>query len=258
MANAARIHAIECGKEVSARTMSAFGGAAPLHAARLAEKLGIEQVIVPTSAGVGSAIGFSRAPVSYEVVRTLYMELNAFDPDRVNALVDDMRAEAEPVVRLGAPDAALRETRTAFMRYRGQGHEITVDLPVRILKQADRAQLESGFDEAYRALYGRTIPNLDIEVMSWTLSLSSDDRPPEPCGEPGETYRPEPVDTRKLVDTATGEMVEAPVFLRTEIRPGAAITGPAIIVEDETATVVSSRFEASVNVLGYIVMTSKA
>ena len=258
MANAARIHAIECGKEVSGRTIIAFGRAAPLHAARLAEKLGVGRVIVPTSAGVGSAVGFLRAPVSYEVVRTLYMDLKAFDPDRVNALVEEMRAEAEPVVRLGAPDGPLRETRTAFMRYRGQGHEIIVDLPVRILKKTDRAHLETGFDEAYRALYGRTIPKLDIEVMSWTLSLASDDGLPEPCGDPGKTTRPAPAYSRMVVDTATGKKVETPIFLRTEIGPGAAIPGPAIIVEDETATVVSSRFDASVNALGYIVMTAKA
>ncbi|MES2713340.1 MAG: hydantoinase/oxoprolinase family protein, partial [Pseudomonadota bacterium] len=129
MANAARVHAVENGKETAGRTMIAFGGAAPLHAARMAAKLGIDRVLVPVGAGVGSAHGFLGAPIGYEVVRTRLVSLNAFDAGVVNALFDAMRIEAEAVVRLGAPDAAVQEARTGFMRYRGQGHEIDVTLP---------------------------------------------------------------------------------------------------------------------------------
>ncbi len=70
MANAARVHAIESGKDARGRTLVAFGGAAPLHAARLAEKLGLDRVLVPSYAGVGSAVGFLRAPIAYEIVRS--------------------------------------------------------------------------------------------------------------------------------------------------------------------------------------------
>ena len=70
MANAARVHAVERGKTLADRTLIAFGGAAPLHAARLAEKLGMDRIVVPPSAGVGSAVGFLRAPIAYEVVRS--------------------------------------------------------------------------------------------------------------------------------------------------------------------------------------------
>ena len=126
MANAARVHAVENGKETSGRTMIAFGGAAPLHAVRMAQKLGMDRVLVPVGAGVGSAHGFLAAPIGYEVVRTRLVSLNAFDGPLVNGLYDSMRAEAEAVVRLGAPDAALLEVRTGFMRYRGQGHEVAV------------------------------------------------------------------------------------------------------------------------------------
>src|SRR6185436_12999462 len=129
MANAARVHAVERGKELQDRTMIAFGGAAPIHAARLAEKLGISRIMVPSGAGVGSAVGFLMAPVAYEVVRSRYVQLDAFDPAFVNRLFAEMHAEAEAVVKAGAPNARLVETRTADMRYRGQGHEITVDLP---------------------------------------------------------------------------------------------------------------------------------
>src|SRR5207248_5589502 len=103
MTNAARVHAIESGKDLRPRTLIAFGGAAPLHAARVAEKLGIGRVLIPANAGVGSAVGLLRAPVAYEVVRGRLMRLSSFDADAANRLLADMRGEAEAIVRRGAP-----------------------------------------------------------------------------------------------------------------------------------------------------------
>ena len=105
MANAARVHAIESGKDARGRTLVAFGGAAPLHAARLAEKLGLDRVLVPEHAGVGSAVGFLRAPIAYEIVRSGLQRLDEFDAERANGLYAGMRDEAEAIVRRGAPDA---------------------------------------------------------------------------------------------------------------------------------------------------------
>ena len=129
MASAARVHAVENGKDTAGRTLIAFGGAAPLHAARLAGKLGIERVVIPPDAGVGSAHGFLDAPIAYEVVRTLLVRLDALDQTAIDTMFAEMREEAEDVVRLGAPTGELQETRTAYMRYRGQGHEIAVPFP---------------------------------------------------------------------------------------------------------------------------------
>ena len=109
MANAARVHAVENGKDTTDRVLIVTGGAAPLHAARLAEKLGIDRVIVPVGAGVGSAHGFLCAPIAYEVVRTRLLRLDKLDTDLLNQLFDAMRREAESVVRLGAPHEALVE-----------------------------------------------------------------------------------------------------------------------------------------------------
>ena len=255
MANAARVHAIENGKSMVGRTLVAFGGAAPLHAARLADKLGIERVVVPQGAGVGSAIGFLRAQISYEVVRTRYMDLRAFDPTMVNDLFAEMRAEAEAVVRLGAPDEALVETRGAFMRYRGQGHEIMVPLPDRDLTAEDGAALNDWFSEAYSTLFRRSIPHLSVEALNWTLSLATDRPAAETVGEAGEAYTPDVEATRRLFDPARGEWIEASVYSRGALRPGAAVAGPAILVEDETTTLVTNGFSASVNGLGQIVLT---
>ena len=179
MANAARVHAVEWGKEISARTMIAFGGAAPLHAARLAQKLDVGRVIVPTGAGVGSAIGMLRAAVSYEVVRSRYLRLADFDPGVVNALLAEMREEARAVVVSGAgDDGALEEARHAYMRYVGQGHEIVVPLPIRPLAAGDGETLAEAFDDEYARLYGRTIPGQEREVLSWTLTVAA--RKPSP------------------------------------------------------------------------------
>src|SRR5205809_47767 len=157
MANAARVHAIESGKDARGRTLVAFGGAAPLHAARLAEKLGLDRVLVPSYAGVGSAVGFLRAPIAYEIVRSSLQRLDQFDAAAANALFAAMRGEAEPIVRRGAGDATLSETRSAFMRYRGQGHEIAVPLPTRIYRVDDVALLRTAFEDVYRRPSSRVI-----------------------------------------------------------------------------------------------------
>ncbi len=257
MANAARVHAIENGKETAERTLIAFGGAAPLQASRLAGKLGIDRIIVPQGAGVGSAVGFLRAPIAYEVVRTRFLSLKSFDSDAVNKLFAEMRTEAEAVVRLGARTEPLTETRTAYMRYRGQGHEISVELPVQEYGPADVKIFMDGFDREYSALYSRTIPNLEIEALTWTLSLATDSTLPDAAPAVTETYTPEPGSYRQMFDPDLGTMVEAALHDRFSLRPGAKIPTPAIIIEDETSTVVANGFTATINELGQIVLTKE-
>ncbi len=205
MANAARVHAIESGKDLQPRTLIAFGGAAPLHAARVAEKLGISRVLVPVNAGVGSAIGLLRAPIAYDVVRSRLMRLGRFEPGLANRLLGEMRAEAEAVVRRAAPGANYAEHRSAFMRYRGQGHEIAVELPVRDFTAADGSTITELFEAAYRGLYSRTIPGVEIEILSWVASVSapSEGHLGAPAAErPSE---PKPRSRRPLFDAETGE-----------------------------------------------------
>ena len=252
MANAARVHAIESGKDLQPRTLIAFGGAAPLHAARLAEKLGISRVLVPVNAGVGSAIGLLRAPIAYEVVRGQLMRLGSFEPGLANRLLAGMRAEAEAIVRRAAPAANFAEHRSAFMRYRGQGHEIAVELPVRDFTAADRSAIRELFEAAYRRLYSRAIPGVEIEILSWVVSVSA---PSEGhLGAPAleAPSEPKPRSRRAIFDQATGEFREVDIYWRGDLAPGARISGPAVIAEDETSTVVSPGFDASIDRFGYI------
>ena len=257
MANAARVHAIESGKDARARTLIAFGGAAPLHAARVAEKLGVDRVLVPANAGVGSAVGLLRAPVAYEIVRGRLVRLSEFDAAAVNQLLSEMRAEAEAVVRRGAPTAELTEQRSSFMRYRGQGHEIAVELPVCAFTDADRTSLVQRFEAAYRRLYSRSIPGVDIEILSWVVSLRAPAEgrlAAEAVERPGEAA---PLSHRAVFDPDRGEFVDTPIYWRADLAPGAQIRGPAVIAEDETSTVVSADFDARIDRFGYIELTRR-
>jgi N-methylhydantoinase A len=258
MSNAARVHAIESGKDLRKRTLVAFGGAAPLHAARVAEKLGIDRILIPVNAGVGSAIGFLRAPVAYEIVRTNLQRLSAFDPVTANRILDEMRGAAEAIVRQGAGEAKLIETRSAFMRYKGQGHEISVPVPVRRYGEADAATLLRGFEDAYRALYKRTIPGVDVELLSWVLTVSAPVDAASETPAPLLASTPAPSSRRRVFDPAAGEFLDFPIYHRRDLAPGAAIIGPAIIDEDETSTVVSPRFDARIDGFGYIELRRKA
>jgi N-methylhydantoinase A len=257
MANAARVHAIESGKDLRPRTLIAFGGAAPLHAARVAEKLGIGHVLIPANAGVGSAVGLLRAPVAYEVVCGRLMRLSSFEPENANRLLAEMRAEAEAIVRRGSSDASLAERRAAFMRYRGQGHEIAVELPVRSFSAADRGAITALFEEAYRRLYSRPIPGVDIEILSWVVTISAPAQGELASAMPIRPSEPKPRGRRALFDPQAGEFQDVPIYWRGDLAPGAKIGGPAVIAEDDTSTVVSPLFEAQVDKFGYIALTRR-
>ena len=258
MANAVRVHAIESGKTIGGRTLVAFGGAAPLHAARIAEKLDIDRVVVPVNAGVGSAVGFLRAPVAYEVVRSNYQRLHGLDTGLVNAMLEDMAAEARAIVERSAPGADRVETRTAFMRYIGQGHEIAVALPLRTLTSGDDAVIREAFEAAYQTLYDRLIPGVDIEILSWIVAVSSAPEALPPANGDASPFEAAAEGSRQVFDPASGAYLEAAVYRREALAPGARISGPAVIAEDETSTVVTPLFDARVDGRGAIVLTRKA
>jgi N-methylhydantoinase A len=256
MANAARVHAVERGVAISERTLIAFGGAAPLHAARLAEKLGIRRIVVPAGAGVGSAIGFLQAPAAYELVRSRYMRLDQLDLEVINALLDEMSGEATARAR-SARAEQLDETRGAFMRYAGQGHEIEVALPVRALTRDDGAALREAFEAEYGRLYARHIPDAAIEIMSWRVLVAERAKGRERIAATAIGEAVAAVGSREVFDAGHGALVPASVLQREQLKAGNRIGGPALIVEDGTSTFVSSRFEAHVDNGGALVLTAK-
>ena len=258
MASAARVHAVENGKDTADRTLIAFGGAAPLHAARLARKLGMRKIVVPVGAGVGSAFGFLRAPIAYEVVRTRHLRLDLFDARTVNGLFAAMREEAEAVVRLAAPNEPLVETRQAFMRYRGQGHEIAVPLPNRPLDVEAASDLRRRFEETYATVFGRIIPKLEVEALTWTLSLATDRPMPRPVAEVQSMAAPKASGQREVLDPASGRREQAAIHERAALKPGMSLDGPALIVEDGTTTVVPRGFLARINAVAQIVLEDRA
>ncbi|MCY4285003.1 MAG: hydantoinase/oxoprolinase family protein [Thiotrichales bacterium] len=254
MSNAARVHTVEQGKAAAEHAVIAFGGAAPLHAGRLADKLGVDVIVVPTEAGVGSAVGFLRAPVAYEVVRSHNMRLRDFDPETANAIVEEMHAEALAVVRSGAPEARLEEVRGAYMRYVGQGHEIFVTFPERALGPDDARVVQQAFDAEYARLYRRTIPEAEVEVLTWALTLSTAADRPVPVKDVTPRPAPVPLDHLPVPDLETGEEHDVPLYWRPDLEPGVRLEGPAIVAEDETSTFVTRRFSARVAANRYLVV----
>ena len=260
MASAGRVHAIEQGCDITDGTLIAFGGAAPLHAARVAEKLGISDVIVPNGAGVGSAIGFLHAPASHENVRTRYLHLDALNVDELVTMLEEMLEESQEIVRRAAPDEDLRQNAKAFMRYAGQGHEITVDLDLdEILcdPRPDAAHLqkilEEAFVEEYRRLYGREITGLGVETLSWVATVSS---PTEASTfETSEIpeHRVEGRLTTLAADNSTGEMATTTVVERTELATG-YVVGPALVTENQTTTFVPASYSAWLTASGHLRM----
>lgn len=259
MANAARVHAVERGVVVTDHTMVAFGGAAPLHAARLAEKLGIARVVVPADAGVGSAVGFLRAPAAYELVHSRFMRLDRFDLKQANDLLTGMSREATGLARAAAGNRKLTETRTAFMRYAGQGHEIAVPLPVRALVDKDIVRMRQTFEAGYRRLFARHIPGAAIEILSWAVLVTTDTARPPKLGKPKPKPGPKPIGSRPVFDAKAGKTVKVPMYDRLSMVPGTRIAGPAIIVEAGTSTYVTATFDAEIDAgLGLVLTARKA
>ena len=261
MANAARVHAVENGRDVSQYTMIAFGGGAPLHASRLCDKLEIERLLIPPGAGVGSAIGFLRTPFSYEALKSFYVSIENFDHKSVNQLLENLTSEATEFVMEASnenihPEELLVE-RCAFMRYAGQGWEITVPLENEIFDYLGIELLNNKFEKTYEEHFGRAIDGLQIEVVGWSVKVTS----PRPETEKTTTVDSENIVTtdlkRVIYDPAKDSKVEASVFQRENLNPGDCVMGPAIIVESQTTTWVSSEKKSSTQHDDCLLITKK-
>ncbi|MEL6963971.1 MAG: hydantoinase/oxoprolinase family protein [Pseudomonadota bacterium] len=243
MANAARVHAVENGEDLSDYTMIAFGGAAPLHAGRLSEKLGIGRFLVPPGAGVGSAIGFLQAPYSFEASRSQPMRLSAFDAEGVKALLADLENEATRFVRSCDMAAEVNAEFKAYMRYVGQGWEIPVQLDVEQALNPDVTILKQLFEQDYTQLFGRPVEGLDIEIIVWAVNASTKPRTVLEIAPVEDAVVMKTGETRQLFDPGLGVMVQAGSLPRAIMQAGSRVQGPAAITEDETTIIIpSSRY----------------
>jgi N-methylhydantoinase A len=258
MANAARVHAIESAKNYEGRVVIAFGGGGPVHGYRVAEKIGVKRILVPSGAGVGSAIGFLRAPVAYEVVKSLYQRFGSFDVAAVNGLLAAMSREAAGVVAEGAFGAPIEETRIAYMRYVGQGHEIAVPIPPRALTQQDVREIRALYDSEYSRFYDRPVPGSDVEILSFAVTVRTVEAHVEPAAAVANAPAPSPIRVQMVRDTATGEVAEWQVYDRDAMRPGATVVGPAIVAEAETSTLIGPGWICRMDGLGYLDLTQEA
>ena len=220
----------------------------------------MRRVVVPRGAGVGSAIGFLRAPIAYELTRSFHQRIGTLDVSAVNELLG-RHALA------GAIGGGGRRRRPAALRnphcihaLRRAGHEVGVELPVRIetprLEADGAGVLMEAFEGEYERLYERTIPNLDAEILTWVLVVATDETSESETqvvddarGDTAASSR-----TRAIMDTGRGEFIEVSEFQRADLGAGSLVRGPAVIVEDDTTTVVTERFDARVHPRGYIVM----
>jgi N-methylhydantoinase A len=237
MTNAARVHAVENGEDLGRYTMIAFGGAAPLHAARLCEKLGIARCLVPEGAGVGSAIGFLRAPFSFEANRSVFMRMSGFDVAIARRLFVEMEEEATRFVRSCDATSPIAADHRVYMRYAGQGWEIPVPLTPEEARAADPAVILARFEADYATLFGRTVEGMEAEITVWSVNARTPTAPVIPVADPAAAAAPEPIAERRLFDAGAGRAASAAVYSRDTFFPGAEVAGPALITEDETTIV---------------------
>lgn len=257
MANAARVHAVENGEDLSEYTMIAFGGAAPLHAGRLCEKLGVDRLLVPTGAGVGSAIGFLRAPFSFEANRSVYMKLSDFKPDVIKTLLTELQNEATGFVRSCDETSEILSEFKVYMRYTGQGWEIPIYLTAAQAMAPNAATFQKLFEADYSALFGRTVDGMDIEITVWSVNATT---PSEKVAQIALAQDAGPATssgTRALFDPALASVTQAQVILRDHMTAGQTVQGPAVVTEDETTIVVPTSRQVTVQPDGTIDMTAK-
>jgi len=256
MANAARVHAVENGEDLSEYTMIAFGGAAPLHAGRLCEKLGVDRMLVPPGAGVGSAIGFLRAPFSFEANRSVYMKLSDFAPEKITQLLTELQKEATGFVRNCDATADILTDFKVYMRYTGQGWEIPITLTSAQAQNPDAETFQKRFEEDYTKLFGRPVEGMDVEITVWAVNATTPPHAVEKLAQATASDEATAAGTRQMFDPAVGESVTTRVILRDTLQAGQSITGPAAITEDETTIIVPSSRRAMRQSDGCIDMVS--
>ncbi len=245
-----RIHIAEKGKDPREYTIVATGGAGPLHAYRIAEKLHIRRILCPLAAGVASTIGLLVAPPKVDLVHSRVWRLNVNEMDwaALNQLYADLESRARAILEpMGEAGAHLTLSRSADMRYVGQGHTIVVPLPLGELSAAMQGEMETQFEAVYQQLYGRSLPGVAIEGITWRLTALGQRTALDMAH--AQTTAEQTDETRRgqraiyLPDAQA--YVDVPVYNRYALRTGMQVDGPAILEERESTVSLASVAEAS-------------
>jgi N-methylhydantoinase A len=230
MANAIRLIGVERGLDPRDFALIAFGGAGPLHARAVAERLGMRTVLVPPQPGLCSALGAAIARARVDRVRTFSARSASVDLDRLAAAERELRAEAaaELAASVGAVDAVL--VRAAAMRYEGQNYELEVGLPSGDIDARTWAQLLERFEAEHGAQYGFALPGEAVELINLRVTAYVDE-PLLPTT--GVVDGAVPPATRSVHFGAEGP-VDCPVHQRGALSPGDEVLGPAIVQETDS------------------------
>ena len=236
MSNAARVHAIENGEDLTDYTMIAFGGAAPLHAYRICQKLGIRRCIIPDGAGVGSALGFLYAPYSFENSKSQNIKLNNFSYKKASQIFEKLKKSAKNFVLSCDNEANIDFIFTVYMRYIGQGWEIPVKLQKINKLYLNSNKLRKLFEFEYEKLYGRKVLNHETEITSWSVNaISQSKRSKLKIQKDCSTTKVKNLKSVRFFDQNLYKWTNSKKIKRTNITK--RINGPVLINERDTTIV---------------------
>jgi N-methylhydantoinase A len=253
MTRASQIHASERGLDLRNFTMVAFGGAGPLHAAFVARELHVPQVVVPRGAGTASALGLLVADIEFNLKQTHVTRLEPDSLEAVNDIFESLLEEGHALLEDASSEVeAVEVERSVDMRYEGQEHELTVPLPDEQFTPETLEQVADRFQDTYESTYGYSDTDAPIEALTWKVTVRG--VTPSPSV-PDETAADgDAADARKGTREAyfeqTNGFTPAAVYERTELEPGASFSGPAIVEEVNSTTVVPPGDEATVDGYG--------
>ena len=259
MAAAARVHAAERGLDIQKYAMVTTGGAGPVHAAGVAERLNIRTVIVPPIAGVGSSFGFLLAPISFDFTRSYLTRIDQVDTIRLMQILRDLEYEGRQIVmNAGVAGEDIRVTRSVDMRYLRQGYEIRVALDAGDVTDESLKTLEKRFEEEYIRFYGVLCPGVPIQAVNWRVVVSGpaleiEGKALKVGEEPVKTDQP--YGSRSVVFHPDEAAESAPVYRRESLSSSFKTNGPAIIEEAESTTVVLPGWSVRVDENGCLVLT---
>ena len=259
MSAAARMHAVEQGVDLRGVPMIAFGGAGPVHACGVAELLESPRVVFPVNASVLSAFGTLVSPVRIDLARSMVRDLDHIDANERDAVLSDLRAEGRRVLlAAGVPADAVRFRYGADVRYAGQGNEVTVWLPANEANieewPATPAGLRAAFESEYRRIYGLTIPDVGLQIVTWRLSAVSAAAEFEPTGVAAGKGAV-PAGQRPVVFERNQPARDVDVYKRVTLGAGDTFDGPAIVEERETTVVIRPGWHVEVASDGSLIAT---